>query len=234
MVAETLPCAEKRCTSNMSLLEERDGVLYYRCEEKHNEHYFRYDVAQKQWERLIVTRKLVLHFEHDPYGDVIPESPKDQALNADFEVDESAVDDFETNEPEVQDFDIEKSVVDEFEQSLVAPVKAPKETLDETPVEAPVDVPEVAPEAPVEVATKKPAAEELKEDVEIVSDLLKIKGIGSQQLKDLVDADVHTISDLAQCSASDLSKKTGLAISQLINWIVKAKTLTEDEVAIPA
>ena len=48
MVAETLPCAEKSCSSKMSLLEDKDNVLYYRCLEKHNEHYFRYDVAQKQ------------------------------------------------------------------------------------------------------------------------------------------------------------------------------------------
>jgi len=218
MVAETLPCAEKSCSSKMSLLEDKDNVLYYRCLEKHNEHYFRYDVAQKQWERLIVSRKLVLHFEHDPYAEPMDESSIDESI-ADFEIEESAIEDFDDEKSVADDLDIEKSVVDEFEESLVAPLEAP-----EAPTEEPVDV----------LQKEEPVSDDSTENVELVSDLRKIKGIGTQQLNDLQEAGVHTISDLASCSASNLSKKTGLAISQLVNWIVKAKTLTEDEQVIPA
>jgi len=220
MVAETLPCAEKNCSSKMSLLEDKDNFLYYRCLEKHNKHYFRYDVAQKQWERLIVSRKLVLHFEQDPYTEHLAESPTDEAVNTDFKIDESTFDEFEPEKSVAGDLKIEKSVVDEFEESLVAPLEAPVED----PQEEPVDVPQ----------KEEPVCNDSTENVELVSDLRKIKGIGTQQLNDLQEAGVHTISDLANCSASNLSKKTGLAISQLVNWIVKAKTLTEDEQIIPA
>lgn len=221
MVAETLPCAEKNCSSKMSLIEDKDGILYYRCLEKHNAHYFRYDLTQKQWERLIVSRKLVLHFEHDPFcGETVDESPKEAPVSDDSEFEESMVDEFEVEAPKTADLEIEKSVVDEFEESLIAPVEAPVK---------------IAPEEPVEESLlEEPIAADSSEVVEIASDLRKIKGIGTKYLNDLQEAGVHTVSDLAECSASDLSKKTGLAVSQLINWIVKAKTLTEDEVVIPA
>ncbi|MFZ7137198.1 MAG: hypothetical protein ACOWW1_02085 [archaeon] len=227
MVAETLPCAEKSCSSQMSLIEEKDDVLYYRCLEKHIEHYFRYNVAQKQWERLIFTRKLVLHFDQDPYfEDRVAESLREESATDDFGIEQSPVDDFEIEElpveaPEVQksvadDLEIEKSVVDEFEQSLVAPVKTPIKVLPEEPVD----------ESPKE----SPVTELPTESADVDSDLRKIKGIGSPQLKDLKEAGVLTVSDLANSSASDLSRKTGYAISQLINWIVKAKTLAEEVV----
>lgn len=219
MVAETLPCAEKSCSGKMSLLEEKDDVLYYRCLEKHNKHYFRYDVTQKQWERLIVSRKLVLHFEQDPYAEPVDESSPDEAVNTDFEIEESTFDEFESEKSVTDDLEIEKAVVDEFEESLVAPLETPEEIL---------------PEESVDVSKEEPVSNDSTENVELVSDLRKIKGIGTQQLNDLQEAGVHTISELANSSASDLSKKTGLAISQLVNWIVKAKTLTEDEQVIPA
>ena len=240
MVAENLPCAEKSCSSRMSLIEEKDNILYYKCLEKHNAHYFRYDVGQKQWERLIVTRKLVLHFEQDPYfEDGVAESLNQESVPEDFEIEQSPIDDFETEEsieaPDAEktvadELEIEKSVVDEFEQSLVAPAKTPEE---EVPAEEPVvEAPKKEPV--VEAPKEEPVVDDSKEDVEVVSDLRKIKGIGSQQLSDLQEAGVHTISDLANSSASDLSRKTGYAVSQLINWIVKAKTLSEDEAVIPA
>lgn len=227
MVAENLPCAGKSCSSQMSLIEEKDNILYYRCLEKHNEHYFRYNVAQKQWERLIVSRKLVLHFDQDPYfTDRAVESLNEESVNDDFEIQESAIEEFEadelmieTSEVEQQvadDLDIEKAVVDEFEQSLIAPAKLPEE--------------EIPAEEPIEVPKEEPISVDSKEDVEIASDLRKIKGIGSQQLSDLQEAGVYNVSDLANSSASDLSERTGYAVSQLINWIVKAKTLAEEVV----
>jgi len=200
MVTETLPCAEKRCSSKMSLVENKDNIIYYRCLEKHNAHYFRYDVAQKQWERLIVTRKLVLHFEVDPCRESLLESAPENSETCDFE--------------------IEESVVDEFEDSLVAPI------------EAPIEMP---PEAPVDVSAEcELVAEEVDEKAEIESDLMTIKGIGSKQVEELGLVGVHTISDLAKCSASSLSEKTGLPTSKLLSWIVKAKTMTEEQEMIPA
>lgn len=228
MVAENLPCAGKSCSSRMSLIEEKDNILYYRCLEKHNEHYFRYNVAQKQWERLIFSRKLVLHFDQDPYiDDKAVESLNEEPVSDAFEIQESAVEEFEADESMIEtseveqqvadDLDIEKAVVDEFEQSLIAPANIPEKEL---PIEEPI----------VDVLKEEPISVDSKEDVEIASDLRKIKGIGSQQLCDLQEAGVHTVSELANSSASELSDKTGYAVSQLINWIVKAKTLAEEVV----
>ena len=199
MVAQTLPCAEKRCKSNMSLIEEKDNVLYYRCLEKHNEHYFRYDVTQKQWERLIIARKLVLHFEQDPCGKPVVHSATADAVSDNFELD--------------------KSVIDEFENSLLIPV--------EVPVNAPLDV-------PVAVSVEEGLSGQVNEKIEIASDLMNIKGIGSKNAEKLGLAGVKTVFDLAKCSASNLSEKTGIPTSKLLNWIVKAKTLAEEQVMIPA
>ncbi len=240
MVVETLPCAEKSCSSKMSLIEKKDNVLYYKCLEKHNEHYFRYDVAQKQWERLVVSRKLVLHFNQDPCcEETITDSSNKVSVGDDFEIEHSTVADFEVEEsiveasevvkPVVDSSELEQSVVDEFEQSLVAPLEAPTDF----PPEEPVDE-SVTDEPVAELPKEEPVADASTEDVEIVSNFRMLKGIGSQQLRDLQEAGIHTISDLADSSASDLSKKTGYAVSQLVNWIVKAKILAEDEVVVSA
>ena len=199
MVAQTLPCAEKRCTSKMSLIEDKDNILYYRCLEKHNEHYFRYDVTQKQWERLILTRKLVLHFEQDPYGEPMVETAKNVSVADNFELDQS--------------------VIDEFENSLLIPV------------ECPVDG---SPKLPVDISVEEDLPGQIDEKTKIASDLMSIKGIGSKNAEKLGLAGVNTISDLAECSASSLSKETGIPASKLLNWIVKAKTLTEEQVMVPA
>ena len=40
MVNSTLPCAEKKCKSKMTITDETDNILYYNCLEKHDEHVF--------------------------------------------------------------------------------------------------------------------------------------------------------------------------------------------------
>ncbi|WGM89260.1 MAG: DUF4332 domain-containing protein [Candidatus Bathyarchaeum tardum] len=211
MVAETLPCAEKKCASKMSLVEDKDNFLYYRCLAKHNEHYFCYNVAQKQWERLIVTRKLVLRYAENPCGEAPAEPQSESAENNKFELDQS--------------------VVQEFEKSLVGPVEVPAEESVDENTEASLELPA---EAPAKVSDAEEILDDIGQNLEIVSDLMKIKGIGSSRAQDLVEAGVYTISDLAKCSASDLSKETGLPVSKLVTWIVKAKTLVDDEVIISA
>ena len=82
------------------------------------------------------------------------------------------------------------------------------------PLETPVEAPH---EEPVDDSTKGEPAVDASENFEIVSNLRRVKGIGSQQIRDLQEAGVNTISDLASSSASVLSKKNGYAVSQLIN-----------------
>ena len=67
MVRQTLPCAEKNCESKMTNTENNDNFLYYNCVEKHDEHTFRYNIVQKNWEKIIVQSKIMLHYKEDPF-----------------------------------------------------------------------------------------------------------------------------------------------------------------------
>ena len=66
MIKHTLPCADRNCRRKMSLSESSDNVLYYSCLEKPEEHTYRYDLAQKKWEKIIIKRKLILHYGENP------------------------------------------------------------------------------------------------------------------------------------------------------------------------
>jgi predicted flap endonuclease-1-like 5' DNA nuclease len=50
----------------MSLTESSDNVLYYSCLDNPEEHTYRYDLVQKKWEKIIIKRKLILHYNENP------------------------------------------------------------------------------------------------------------------------------------------------------------------------
>ena len=60
---------------------------------------------------------------------------------------------------------------------------------------------------------------------EIPSDLTEIKGIGPKRAIELELAGVKTISDLAKRSPQHLAEKTGIPITQISEWIIKANKL---------
>jgi hypothetical protein len=75
LVKQTLPCAEKNCKSKMTLTENADNLLYYNCIKKHDEHTFRYNIAQKKWEKIIIKTKLILHYDENPCEEPLTEAP---------------------------------------------------------------------------------------------------------------------------------------------------------------
>jgi len=76
LVTQTLPCVEKNCKSKMLLIEDNLNFLNYRCLEKPEEHYFRYNINQKKWEKLIVKTKLVLTYNKNPCQEPILKTQK--------------------------------------------------------------------------------------------------------------------------------------------------------------
>ena len=157
MVKLTLPCAEKKCKSKMTITDETDNILYYNCLEKHDEHVFKYNIIQKKWEKITVQSKIILHYTENPCEDVI-------------------------------------NVNDGIETKLINPVQESENT----------------------------------------SNLVEIKGIGLKRAKELESVGVKTISDLAECSPSDLSEKTGISIMQISNWIIESNNLTKKAAIISA
>jgi replicative superfamily II helicase len=59
------------------------------------------------------------------------------------------------------------------------------------------------------------------------SSLMAIKGIGAKRAKELENAGIKNISDLAKCSPKYLAEKTGIPIVQISNWIIEANNLRE-------
>jgi replicative superfamily II helicase len=57
------------------------------------------------------------------------------------------------------------------------------------------------------------------------SSLMAIKGIGGKRAKELENAGIKNISDLAKCSPKSLAEKTGIPIVQISNWIIEANNL---------
>ena len=161
MIKQKLPCADRNCRSKMSLTESSDNVLYYSCLATPEEHTYRYDLVQKKWEKVIIKRKLILHYGENPC-----ETPK-----------------VHTSVP-----------AHEFADSLIDSVN----------------------------------------EVENVSNLVEINGIGSKRAKELELAGVKSISDLAKCSPKQLSEKTGIPISKISNWIVEANELAEKALILSA
>ena len=66
MVKQELACAEKNCNNKMVLTENTGKLLYYNCQEKNNEHTFRYNIEQKKWEKIMIKTKLLLNYDNDP------------------------------------------------------------------------------------------------------------------------------------------------------------------------
>ena len=73
MVVQTLPCAEKSCNSQMVLIENKEKTLGYSCRKNPDEHNFRYYSDQKRWKKIVITTKLILHYNENPYQETVIE-----------------------------------------------------------------------------------------------------------------------------------------------------------------
>ena len=155
LVAQTLPCAEKNCNSQMTLIENNDKTLGYSCLLKPDEHNFRYTIAQKKWEKIVIKTKLILNYNKNPC---------EEFLN------------------------VPSNVINEFKTSMV-PLKESKK----------------------------------------FSKLTEIKGIGPKRAKELENAGVKTVSELAKLSPKHTAEKTGIPIEKISNWIIEANKLLDKE-----
>ena len=73
MIAQTLPCAEKNCSSQMSLIENKEKTLGYSCLKFPEEHNFRYYIDQKRWKKIVISTKLILHYNENPCQETVIE-----------------------------------------------------------------------------------------------------------------------------------------------------------------
>ena len=60
-----------------------------------------------------------------------------------------------------------------------------------------------------------------------ISNLTKIRGIGSKRAEELELAGIRTVTDLAKRSPKHLSEKTRIPIKQVSNWIIEANKITK-------
>ena len=67
MLRTTLPCADPQCKNKMRLVFQNDRFLGYRCLLKPNTHNFRYNIARKRWEKIIIKTKPVIGYKKSPY-----------------------------------------------------------------------------------------------------------------------------------------------------------------------
>jgi len=67
MLRVTLPCADPQCRDKMRLVFQNERYLGYRCLQKPNSHNFRYDIARKRWEKIIIKAKPLLGYKNSPY-----------------------------------------------------------------------------------------------------------------------------------------------------------------------
>ena len=86
----------------------------------------------------------------------------------------------------------------------------------------------VPPPPPRHMPALDPEVEELLNkdyNVNVVSELTKINGIGQKRASDLELAGVTTIADLAKRPPKHLSEKTGIPITQISSWIIEANKM---------
>ena len=62
-------------------------------------------------------------------------------------------------------------------------------------------------------------------NVNVISELTKINGIGEKRAFDLELAGITSIADLAKRSPQNLSEKTGISITQISSWILEANKM---------
>ena len=72
----------------------------------------------------------------------------------------------------------------------------------------------------------------LFEESKKTSELTEIKGIGAKRAKELENAGILTIKDMAKTSPKHLSEKTGIQIEKISNWIIEANKLVEKELIV--
>ena len=76
MVVQTLPCAEKNCNGQMTLIENNEKTLGYSCRINPEEHNFRYSIVQKKWEKIVIKTQLILNYNKNPFEEFLS-SPSD-------------------------------------------------------------------------------------------------------------------------------------------------------------
>jgi len=67
MLRATLPCADPKCKDKMKLVFQNGRFIGYRCLLKQNTHNFRYDIARKRWEKIIIKTKPIIGYKKSPY-----------------------------------------------------------------------------------------------------------------------------------------------------------------------
>jgi predicted flap endonuclease-1-like 5' DNA nuclease len=92
---QLLPCGKKNCKSKMTLVENNTNFLAYRCFEKPSEHYFRYNIKNKKWEKLTMKTKLMLNYSVNPLMEPITEEPTTKSSNVDGELEKTTKDQFQ-------------------------------------------------------------------------------------------------------------------------------------------
>ena len=67
MLRATLPCADPQCKNKMRLVFQNGSFIGYRCLLKPNSHNFRYTIARKKWEKIIIKTKPIIGYKESPY-----------------------------------------------------------------------------------------------------------------------------------------------------------------------
>jgi hypothetical protein len=68
MIRAALPCADPKCKEKMRLVFQNERFIGYRCLLKPNTHNFRYDRANKRWEKIIINTKPIIGYKESPHN----------------------------------------------------------------------------------------------------------------------------------------------------------------------
>ena len=63
----------------------------------------------------------------------------------------------------------------------------------------------------------------------VVGDFMEINGIGKKRARDVVFANVRSVSDLSKRSPKHLSRKTGIPIKTVSKWIINANKIMNNK-----
>ena len=68
MLRAMLPCVDSKCENKMRLIFQNGCFIGYRCFQKPNTHNFRYNIATKKWEKIIIKTKPIIGYKESPYN----------------------------------------------------------------------------------------------------------------------------------------------------------------------
>lgn len=55
----------------MALIENKENTLGYSCRKNPDEHNFRYYKDQKRWKKIVISTKLILHYNENPFKETV-------------------------------------------------------------------------------------------------------------------------------------------------------------------